>query len=168
MDEIIRKFLPIVYNFVYRLARDKSLAEDITQETFIKVWKNLSKLDPERDKRPWILSIARNTTIDWLRKKQPLTFSQLSNDEDQDFSEQIADLGPWPDELFARQELGQLLANALDELPPVYREVVVLHQEGDLSLEEVSQVVGRPLNTVKSQYRRALLRLRGILAAAPK
>ena len=65
------------------MINDRAIAEDLTQETFIKAWKSLSRFDATKTFKPWLFSIARNTAIDYVRKKQPFSFSSLEDEEDQ-------------------------------------------------------------------------------------
>ena len=98
---LVELHIKSAYNYVYRLCKDKSDAKDITQEVFLKVWKNIKKYKPEQNFKTWLFAIARNTTVDWLRKKKHIPFSHFENqDGENDFVENIADPGPLPDEVF--------------------------------------------------------------------
>ena len=167
IEDIVKDYLGLVYSFVFRLTSNDGDASDITQEVFVKVWKNLGKFKSGQSLKAWILTIARNTAIDWLRKKKPILFSQLNRvDEDGDlrFEDNIKDKELLPDEVFAQGEMRAKLEKALGQLPLNQREVFLLHQEEGLTFEEIAKLVGRPMNTVKSQYRRALIALRQYLA----
>lgn len=142
---------------------DKEGAEDITQEVFLKVWKNLEKFDPETGGlKTWIFAIARNAAIDSLRKKRNIVFSELDSEE-QSFEETLPDKEPLPDEIFERKNLAEELANALSKIKPELREIVLLKHIEEMTFEKIGQVVGKPMDTVKTQYRRALNQLRGLL-----
>lgn len=165
IEAIIKAYLGPVHGFVRRLSGDANEAEDITQEVFLKVWKNLDRYNPEQDFKAWLFTIARNTTIDWLRKRRPVLFSSLTQDNEEDgFASTLIDEDPLPPELFERAELAQILTEALAQLSLDQRTVILLHLEQDLTFEAIAQIVGRSLNTVKSQYRRGLIALRQILA----
>lgn len=166
IESIVRDYLGLVYSFVFRLTGEKEEASDITQEVFVKIWKNLDRYDPKQNLKTWILAITRNTTIDWLRKKRPIVFSKLNKDggeEIQDFGENIKDESLLQDEILAQKESREKLNEVINLLSFNQREVFLLHLEDELSFEEISQLVGRPMNTVKSQYRRALINLRDYL-----
>jgi RNA polymerase sigma-70 factor (ECF subfamily) len=168
-EELVARYLKIIYGFVYRLTRNESETEDISQETFVKVWKNISKYNSGQSFKTWIFSIARNTAIDWFRKKKPLFFSTLAgNGEEASFEETISDPLPLPDELFEQKELGARIEKALAQVPFNYRTILVLHLNEGLTFEEIAKVEGRPMNTVKSLYHRGLLVLRQLLTDAPK
>lgn len=163
-EKLVAKHLKPIYNFVYRLCGNPEESRDITQEVFFRVWKNIKKFDPKNTWNTWIYSIARNATIDYLRKKKTLVFSDLDNEEmDESFANSIPDQMLLPDEIFEQKELGQKIENALMKISFDYRTVVVLHLKEGLTFEEISKVLKKPMNTVKSQYRRALSLLRDLL-----
>jgi RNA polymerase sigma-70 factor (ECF subfamily) len=159
-DELVPRYAGPIYNFVFRLTGNRQTAEDLTQETFIKVWKSLKKYDPSQNFRAWIFTIARNTCTDYLRKKKSVPFSALSADEDLPFEETLADSEPLPEKSLERIEDSELLEQFLAELPPDYRIVLVLHYQEEMTFDEIGKVLNKPLNTVKSHHRRALEMLR--------
>lgn len=164
LTELIEQNMTLIYRYALRLAQDSMSAEDITQETFVKLWRNLKKYNPQQSFRTWLLSIAHNTALDLLRKRKDFIFSELGDEVDgQGFAEMIPDPAPLPSEIFARAEQGKLLESALAQLSASSREIVILYHESGLTFAEIGVILGKPLNTVKSQYRRALLSLRKIL-----
>ncbi|MFZ1987564.1 MAG: sigma-70 family RNA polymerase sigma factor [Minisyncoccia bacterium] len=167
-ETLVSRYVPSVFNFSARFSGNTILAEDITQETFIKVWKNLRRFDEDRPFKPWVFQIARNTATDMLRKKEPLSFSQLmsrSKKEDADtFEETIADEEALPDELFERKEIQAEVLSALQKLSQRDRAVLLLRYEEALSFDDIALTMNAPMNTVKSWHRRALARLKEILA----
>jgi len=171
IEEIVTEYLKPVYRLVFRLTGGAPETEDITQEVFVKVWKNLAKYDPKQSLKTWIFTIARNTTIDWFRKKKSIPFSDLKQnwgeEEERDFADNIADLESLPDELFAQAELKEKLDQAVITLSLDQRSVVTLHLEDNLTFEVIAKIMGQPINTVKSHYRRALLKLKEILHQKP-
>jgi RNA polymerase sigma-70 factor, ECF subfamily len=158
IELFFNQYLKSVYNYVFRIIPDKNEAEDITQEVFVKVWKNLGKVDPDKNFKTWIFAITRNTTIDWLRKRKNIHFS-----EEEDFEENIPDIEPLPDEIFERKELGKELGGALLKIRPDFREIILLRYTEDFTFEEIAEITGKPLNTVKSHHHRALSALRKLL-----
>ena len=170
-EQLMARYLSPVYNFIYRLTGNIEQAADLTQETFVKVWKNFKRFDQTKNFKPWIFAIARNTAIDWLRKHREITFSDLRNQENDggnNFENNIPDELPLPDELFRRAELTSLLQRALAELPINDRTIILLHQTEKLNFAEIAEILNQPMNTVKSRYRRALTALRQFLIIAPK
>lgn len=167
--KLIDRYTASLYNFVARLA-GKNDAPDITQEIFIKVWKNLNRFDENKASfKTWIFTIAKNTTTDFLRKKKSLLFSDLNNPtrsdlDDNSFEENIPDEDLLPDETLQKLEEKtadeKFLNDLLAKLRPIYQEILALHYQEEMTFEEIGKVLVKPLNTVKSQHRRALLELR--------
>lgn len=141
----------------------KEDTEDITQETFIKVWQKLSKFDTNKNFKTWLFSIAKNTAIDKLRKKKSINFSSLNTDEDSDFESDLRDTEPLPDEMFTKNESAEVLMKALAQLSDNQKLIIHLHISEELTFEEISKIIDKPMNTIKSQYGRAILKLRGLL-----
>jgi len=173
IEKIVSDHLTMVYRFIYRLVGNEPDSSDITQEVMVKVWKNLTKYDPAQNFKPWLFKIARNTAIDWLRHRRQIPFSELARlDEEgkvQTFAETVADLELLPDEVFAQAEIKEKFNQALNLIPINERMILALHLEEGLTFNEISKIVDRPLNTVKSAYRRSLFKLRAKLTAiAPK
>lgn len=164
---LIQRYLASVFGVAFRLVGNQHDAEDITQHTFTKAWKSLNSFDPTGSFKAWILSIARNSAIDFLRAKKVVLFSDL-DEEDAAFSDSLVDQTPFPDELFDNKELRQKLNNALLQLPMLYRSVIVLHVFEQLTFDEIAIATKKPLNTIKSQYRRGVELLRSFLTDAPK
>lgn len=163
-DVLVHRYAPAVYRFVFRLVHDAPTAEDVAQETFLKVWKNLKRFDVEKPFKAWMFRIARNTAFDWLKKKRAFAFSELEGEDGETAGfEEVADESPLPDELVLSRELQDELAAALDRLAPKARSIVLLHEVEDLTFQEIADACDEPLNTVKSRYRRALAELRKIV-----
>lgn len=165
-EELTKRHLGTVYSFVFRLCGDTLAAEDITQEVFLKAWKSLKKYDPKTSRfKTWVLRIARNTTIDYLRKR---TYPALSQFEDAEGNNAVADTltdDSLPvDEAFAQGQDAEMVAKAVMELSPAHREILTLHYTNHLTFEEIGQTLKEPNNTVKSRHHRALLALRKILS----
>jgi RNA polymerase sigma-70 factor (ECF subfamily) len=174
--KLINRYTAPLYNFAARLA-GRNDAPDITQEIFIKVWKNLSRFDENKASfKTWIFTIAKNATTDFLRKKKSLLFSDLNNPsrsdlDDNSFEENIPDEDLLPDEILQKMEEKtadeKFLNDLLAKLRPIYQEILALHYQEEMTFEEIGKVLGKPLNTVKSSHRRALLELRKIINTTP-
>jgi RNA polymerase sigma-70 factor (ECF subfamily) len=161
---LIKRYTSIVYNFVAQIVGRGQEAEDITQETFIKVWKNLKKFDINKKFKTWILQIAKNTAIDFLRqKKLPLVNLNPDDEETENFMEQLSDSTPLPFENLVLQEQFAVVQNALQSLPEIYRLVLTMYYTKELTLAEVAEILGEPVETIKSRQRRGLAKLREIL-----
>ncbi len=160
--ELVTRYMRRVYSFAYRLSNDPSTAEDAASETFIKAWKKLDSFDSTRSFASWIFAIARNATFDILRKKKDVSFSRLagSGADDDDVAASIPDSRDLADIEFDREVSKEILEESLAKLPIERRAIVILHDIDGLTFEEIGRVMGKPMNTVKSHYRRALLALR--------
>jgi len=161
---LIERYLRSIYNFVYRYTGDQGHAEEIVQDVFVSVWKNVDKFDPKKKFKTWLFTIAKNASLNWLKKKRPINFSKFENEDgDNVLIESTADILPLPDELFARSDLSKKLSEAMDRLTPNYKAVMVLHYNEHMTFQEIAESLGESINTVKSRHRRALIKLRGFL-----
>ncbi len=168
--ELVRRFERPVFNLVARMVHDPTLAEDIAQEAFIKAFNRLDTYRPEQGKfSNWLFKIAHNTAIDQLRKSVPDTYSLDRGDDndDPDFHALLSDADvSTPLEAAERADLAKALAAAVGRLRPEYSEVIVLrHQEG-LAYEEIAEIAGLPLGTVKTYIHRARKELAALLTDA--
>ncbi len=174
LDSLIQRHFRQVFLFAKSYVKEDQQAEDITQEVFVKLWKNIKKFDLNKKFTTWLLQITKNTCIDYLRKTKKLVAAQtLDEDVMRDNLEKITDPAPLPEELLDSQGFADQLDSAIATLPESYALVVRLHLQQDLTFQEISEVLSQPLNTIKSRYRRALLGIRGNLGvnkapSAPK
>ena len=162
LEILIKRYVRPIYNFLVKLIGDKKEAEDLSQDIFVKVWNNLNKFDQYKKFRTWIYRIARNTSIDYLRKKKAILFTDL-NDEDDSFLKNITDDEDLPDELMVKLDLKNEVVNALEKLPINYRTVIIFYYNEGLNFREISEIMGESINTVKSRHRRALELLKKII-----
>ena len=148
----------LVRYLLYLIGR-RELAEDLAQETWIRVLQRGSQYDGRQRFDPWLFAIARNLAIDYLRKKRKaVQTASLPNDRDAILL--LPSSGPSPFEAAARSEDAIRLAGQLQILPPLYREALLLRFQEDLSLPEIAQVLGAPVTTVTSRIYRGLAALR--------
>jgi len=140
---------------VYLTAR-REHAEDLVQETWLRVLERAGQYDSRLRFEPWLFSIARNLAIDGLRKHQP---ESLPEAEIPETSGGTSD-GPSPFLAAAKNEDAFRIAAALGQLEPIYREALLLRFQEDLSLEEIGQVAGAPVSTIASRIQRGLAKLR--------
>ncbi len=164
---LIDKYTSPLFNFVAHLA-GKNDSPDIVQETFIKAWKNLHKFDSSKASfKTWIFTIAKNSAMDFLRKKKVFLFSDIEKTENESskekstwFSENIPDDNMLPDEILEKMQDFDLLKEKLEKLPLNYKTVLLLHYQEEMTFEEIGRVLEKPLNTVKNQHYRAIIMLR--------
>lgn len=165
---LVERYLTDTYNFAFKLVNDKQAAEDITQESFIKAWKNIRGFKQKSSFKTWLFTIARNSAIDWLRKKRDLLVSEFETKEKENILvNSVADQSPLPDELLAKAENAQFVQALLSELNPVYRDVLTLRYSSNLTFEKIGKILKKPIHTVKSQHRRAIIALRRSLETKP-
>ncbi|MEI6843171.1 MAG: RNA polymerase sigma factor [bacterium] len=158
---LIERHSDSLYNFVYRFG-GKDDSADITQEIFVKVWKNLHKFDREKNFKTWLFAIARNTVTDWLRKRKHILFSDMDS-ENMFFEDSLVDEEMRPDEISVLAHDKQKLEQALEKLSPEYKAVLLLRYSEDFTFKEIGEILDKSQNTVKSQHTRALDQLKKIL-----
>ncbi len=164
---LMKNSLKSVYRFAYQFTHEEASAEDITQDTFIKAWKHLGRFDPKKKWRTWIFAIAKNTAYDYLKKKKSLPFSAFEDAEGNSPIEAIDDENLLPDALFEKKEIAEEMGRALRRISIVNREVLTLKYLEDFSLEEISEILEEPYNTVKSRHARALKSLKKAILEDP-
>jgi RNA polymerase sigma-70 factor (ECF subfamily) len=157
-----------IYEFVLRSVgpHNTALAEDLTQETFLRVVKQASTYEQRAKFTTWLYTLARNLCIDHSRRMVHRKARSLDqpDDEGQTLLERTADTGPPTDRKVIGQQLQGRLQEAIDALPDDQREVFLMREQADLSFKEIADIVGISENTVKSRMRYALEKLRGQLA----
>lgn len=163
-EQLLNKYLSSVYNFVFQMARDREVADDIVQETFIKAWKHLADFDRERSFKTWLFTIAKHTAFDCFKKKKALPFSAFDDGEGGSVFEEVGGDQVLPDEILGREEAVADLDRALAKLPDGSRNILLLAYREDLSLQEIAEVLGEPYNTVKSRHNRAIRKLRQVMS----
>lgn len=168
-----------VYAAATRLSSDRGLAEDIVQETFLALWDRAEQFEPTLGSlSAWLLTIARNRTVDRLRALGrrptivPLGATRVGDETDAAALERVArsgaviggaSLGRGPEAELAGAELRETLRDAMAEMPPTERDVLLLAYRDELTQSEIAERLGWPLGTVKTRTRRALLKLRAAL-----
>jgi RNA polymerase sigma-70 factor (ECF subfamily) len=156
-----------VFNLIARIVRDTGVAEELAQDTFVKTFAALRSFDPAYKFTNWILRIAHNTAIDYLRRVRPDTLSIDVDRPGEAVSEALVDLRERSPFAHAAQgDLAQALDTALGQLRPEYRRLVVMRYLEDLSYEDIAETLGMPLGTVKSHLHRARAELARILVRA--
>lgn len=164
LNFLIEKYFRQIYNFVHHYTYNNDEAEDITQEVFVKVWKNIKKYKENKSFKVWLYTIAKNTAIDFLRKKKSLNFSDFEKDDNSnDFLENIKDEKLISDEILEKKDLANTLNNAIEKLSIKYKTVLLLHHVEEMTFKEISQISKESIDTIKSRYRRALIMLKDLL-----
>ena len=145
--------------YLLYLTGRREYAEDLAQETWVRVLQRGSQYNGRQRFDPWLFAIGRNLAIDYLRKKRKAV-QTASLPDDRDEILLVSSSGPSPFEAAARSEDAIRLAGQLQILSPLYREALLLRFQEDLSLAEIAQVLGAPVTTVTSRIYRGLAALR--------
>lgn len=165
LAELIARYQNRLYRYLLRLVRQPAEAEDLFQQTWLRLAERIRHYDSNRSFEAWLFTLARNLAIDHLRRIRPDSLDEpISGDpQGETAAARLASSAPSVTEGIFEQERSGRLAGALETLPVVYREVLTLRFEEEMKLEEIAQVLGAPLSTVKSRLRRSLDQLRDCL-----
>ena len=159
LTDLVERCQHRLVRYLLYLTGRREYAEDLAQETWIRVLQRGSQYNGRQRFDPWLFAIARNLAIDYLRKKRKaVQTASLPNDRDAMLL--LPSSGPSPFEAAARSEDAIRLAGQLQILSPLYREALLLRFQEDLSLPEIAQVLGAPVTTVTSRIYRGLAALR--------
>jgi RNA polymerase sigma-70 factor (ECF subfamily) len=164
--ELVRRYERPVFSLVYRMVRDRETAEDLAQDTFIKVLNHIDKYSPEFKLSSWLFKIANNVAIDYLRKRRLATVSMNGSPHARTASEVEAtsfDVSVRQEsalEELESRELGSSIERAIAKLRPEYRSCIMLRHVEDRSYEEIAATLNLPLGTVKTYIHRARHELR--------
>ena len=159
LDALLVRYQNRLYCYLLRLVREPAAAEDLFQQTWLRVAQQIHRYDPRHVFDAWLFTVARNLAIDYLRRHRMESLDEplLSGETP---AERLPASGPDAlDAVIAQERRGMLIA-ALGELPAAYREVLTLRFEEEMKLEEIAEVLAAPLSTVKSRLRRGLGALR--------
>lgn len=157
-EELILKHEKIVYNVALRMMNHSEDAKDISQEVFLKAYRNIANFDERSAFSTWLYRITTNTCIDEMRKrkgKQSYSLEEELENEDGTMQRQIADEGDTPEESLLREERKSEILQALENLSAEHKAAVVLRDVKGLSYEEISEILDLSLGTVKSRISRA-------------
>lgn len=159
LADLVERYQHRLVRYLLYLTGRREYAEDLAQETWIRVLQRGTQYNGRQRFDPWLFAIARNLAIDYLReKRKAVEAASLPNDPDAVLL--LSSSGPSPFEAAARSEDAMRLAGRLQILPPLYREALLLRFQEDLSLAEIAQVLGAPTTTVTSRIYRGLAALR--------
>jgi len=162
--DLVARYATPAVNFVYRFVRDRSLAEDLAQEGFLRVYQRLGTYDPERKFSSWFFQVLRNITIDYLRVNR-LPTASLDELQDESGREAAVDRDRVsPEQATQQGELAVAMAAALARIRPEYRECVVLRYQEGLTHPEIAEILRLPPGTVKTYLHRARKELADLLA----
>jgi RNA polymerase sigma-70 factor (ECF subfamily) len=162
LDRLIEQYQYRLFRYLLYVTGNRERAEDFFQETWIRVLERGHQYDGKSKFEAWLFSIARHLVIDWQRQKKALSLDALTNPQEGAPMEFAGD-DPSPLYLVLTQESEATVQASLGKLPAIYREVLLLRFQEELSLAEISTVLGAPISTVKSRLYRGLEDLRVFL-----
>ena len=162
---IVRRYRPGLYKLVLRMVKNPQEAEDIVQETFIKAFNALPSFSEEYAFSTWLYKIAINHCIDHFRKKKlpTLSLDKPIDAKEGEIKREFPDRGLTPEGAVLRRERHRLVQEAIQKLPEHYRTVIILRHQEERSYEEIAQILGIPLGTVKARIFRAREMLKKML-----
>jgi RNA polymerase sigma-70 factor (ECF subfamily) len=153
-EKLLFRYEKQIFFYILKFINQKENAQDITQETFIKVYRSLKTFDPEYKFKTWLYTIATNTAYDWLRKAKNNQEIFIIDDPDNNF-ETIDDRSSYKE-----IEAKELLEKPMQNLKPAYKSALLLYYYDGMKYEEIAQILGVPLNTVKTYLLRAKAQLK--------
>lgn len=162
---LVQRYQHRLYRYLLRLVRQPDEAEDLFQQTWLRVAAQIRRFDPKRNFDAWLFTLARNLAIDHLRRLRPESLDEHEARESGHTPAALRASDAPPIDVLIARERSRFVASAMDTLPLLYREVLVLRFEEEMKLEEIADVLDAPLSTVKSRLRRGLENLKETLDA---
>ena len=166
LDAFFEAYFGRVYGYVRRLVNEEHLAEDLTQDVFLHIHRALPTYDPSRELRPWVFTIATNKLRDHWRSRRHRESQEGSSVESDGETLSLSAGDHRPETELTEREMGEILREAIDELPEGMRMTVLLRVYEELSFEAIGDILGRSEPAVRKRYSRALEALRGTLGPA--
>jgi len=166
LDRLIETYQHRLLRYLLYLTSSRELAEDLFQETWMRVLERGSQYNGKAKFETWLFAIARHLVIDTSRKKSCASLDALQEQSNGDRPFEVRSDIPSPFEQLSGNEEGYLVATALAQLDALHREVLVLRFHEEMSLEEIASVVGAPLSTVKSRLYRGLAAMKPRIESA--
>ena len=159
-DVLLEKYYKKIYNLAYRYVGDQEEASDLTQEIFAAAYQNLKKFRGDSKFSTWLFQIATNrgkNRFKYLKRRGYfVNKGHANNDEDSDFQQQsVPDFSTNPETMLAGKQIQKIVQQAIDELEPDHKEIVILRDIEDFSYEEIAQMLNLPEGTTKSRLHRA-------------
>ena len=156
-ETLLKKYRNLVYHVMIKMVRNPQEAEDLSQEAFIKAFNALASFNEEFAFSTWLMKIATNNCIDYLRKKKLRTYSidEPIQYKEEQVQIELPDHDPTPEKSLLNEERSKLINEAIQSLPPRYRHVIVLRHQEEKSYEDIAEILKLPLGTVKARIFRA-------------
>jgi RNA polymerase sigma-70 factor (ECF subfamily) len=158
-EQVVLPHLAAAYNLARWITGNDHDAEDVVQESYLRALRFFGGFRGENS-RPWLLTIVRNTCFTWLRQNR---FSELSTELDEEIHASETEPGN-PESMLLAAAQSEMVRKAIEELPPEFREVIILREMEDLSYKEIAAIASIPVGTVMSRLARARSRLQELLS----
>ncbi|HLF93900.1 MAG TPA: sigma-70 family RNA polymerase sigma factor [Planctomycetota bacterium] len=159
-ESLMGKYANLVGSIAYNIIGDVHVAGDITQDTFLKVYRNLTNLEDPRRFKGWLCSIVRTTCVDWLRKERvrPASLEKIAEDG-------VEPQGEFLGAVFKQtstevEELREKILHVVNSLPRIYQQIILLRHLRKMTYREMSDFLGLPIATIESRLYRARLMLK--------
>lgn len=167
-EVLVSRYQHSLFRLIYRYVDEYHEAHDVLQQVWLQLYLSLPTLHPNVHMKPWLFTVARNRSLDVLRRKRLLSFSEVETgheEYDAAFLDTIPDTSPTPEELVEQRDLQRAIQCAIQALPRTYRSVVLLYYSEHMNYAEIGQVLKVPVSTVKARFHRAKPFLRDVLTA---
>jgi len=152
-SELITRYKKLIYSVAWKFSKDNEEVNDMAQDAFIKIYRSLAKYDSRYKFSTWAVKVATNICLDHVRRKR---INSVSLDEIEGFTGSNNS----PEEYYLRKEHSQMLKNAIDELPEIYRVPIVMYHQKGMSYKEIADFLGKPMSIIKNRIFRARNALR--------
>ena len=166
LDQLIVEYQHRLLRYLLYLTGNRELAEDLFQETWMRVLLRGAQFNGNSRFDTWLFTIARNLVIDFRRRRTMSSLEEMAEKSEDDRPFEIASNDPTPFDNYLSRQNGAIVAEALLTLEPLHREVLVLRFHEELALDQIAAVTGAPLSTVKSRLYRGLAALRPFIEQA--
>jgi len=160
---LVKRYEKQIVNFIFRMIGNYQDALELSQEVFLRAYTGLKTYSSEYSFSTWLFRIARNRTIDFIRKRRIKTVSIEGSGEEDSLKPQYETNELRPDEVFEKNRRARLVEKAVARLPEEYREVIIMYHVDGLKYEEISEILALPIGTVKNRIFRARKMLKELL-----
>lgn len=170
--QLVERHQDRIFGYLMGMVKDRAVANDLFQETFLRVINAMQERRGSYSQQgqwlSWVMRIARNATIDHMRKQKKWSEVPQDEDEGRSFWDTLEDESPYADEQLHREEQREWLDEHIEQLAPEQREVLLLRQETDLTFREIAELTDVSINTALGRMRYALKNLRKMMKTSDK
>jgi len=156
-EELIIRYKNLVYSIILRMTKDNEEANDLAQDVFLKMYKNLASYSPEFKFSTWVMRITSNHVIDFHRKRKAETVPL-----DGTVAIAVADLEDGPEAALVRKEENERIQKIVDELPSMYKLPIILYHQKGMSYQEIAEKIDEPISKVKNRIFRGRKMLKAL------